>query len=367
MSTGRRLTPTAPEATGGHLGAVIDCRSDVLTQPTEAMWEAMQSAQMGWGMQNEDSSINELQAYAADLTGMEAALYVPSGTMANLLALMTHTNRGDHVVLDAYSHILWSEEWSFAYICGLVSRTVHGDLGVMAPRDVESAIGERRFNHRPPFRLLCLENTHNMAGGTMMTPAHTEALSSLAHENGIAVHIDGARILNACVALNVSVQTFARHVDTLSLNLNKGLSAPGGALLCGPARFVREGRQNLKRLGGWSAIGKAGLSAAAGLVALQTMIPQLAEDNRRARDLAERLAVLENVEVDLRTVQTNIVMVRVPESLMSAERFLRRLEQSGVRAYDYLPDTVRFVLHRHVDDGDVSRIVEVVRDITANA
>ena len=346
---------------------MIDCRSDVLTQPTEAMWEAMQSAQMGWGMQEEDPSINELQAYAADLAGVEAALYVPSGTMANLLALMTHTNRGDHVVLDAYSHILWSEEWSFAYICGLVPRVVRGDLGVMAPQDVESAIGERRFNHRPPFRLLCMENTHNMAGGTLMSPAQTEALSSLAHENGLAVHVDGARILNACVALNVPLQKIACHVDTLSLNLNKGLSAPGGALLCGPTRFIHESRQNLKRLGGWSAVGKAGLSAAAGLVALKTMIPQLAEDNRRARVLAERLAVLENVEVDLRTVQTNIVMVRVPESFMSAEMFRSRLERAGVRAYDYLPDTVRFVLHRHIDDSDVSRIVEVVREITANA
>jgi threonine aldolase len=344
---------------------VIDCRSDVITQPTKAMWDAMQSAEMGWGLQNEDPSINELQDYAANLAGMEAAIFVPSGTMANLVALMTHANRGDHILLEAYSHVLWSEEWSFAYVCGLVPRVLQGDLGLIAPSDVESAIGERRFGHRPPIRLLCLENTHNMAGGTVMTPTHTATLSRIAHENGIAVHVDGARILNACAALDVPLRDFARHVDTLSLNLNKGLSAPGGALLCGPARLIEESRLNLKRLGGWSVVGKSGLTAAAGLVALKTMIPQLAEDNRRARTLAEELADIDNIEVDLRTVQTNIVMVRIPESFMSTEEFLVRLEQSGVRAYRYLSDTVRFVLHRHIDDTDVARIVGAVRGITA--
>jgi threonine aldolase len=344
---------------------VIDCRSDVITLPTEAMWDAMRAAQMGWGMQQEDPSINELQAYGAALTGMEAALYVPSGTMANLVALMTHASRGDHVLLEAYSHILWSEEWGFAYVGGLVPRAIQGELGVISPSQLEAALGELRFGHRPHFRLLCLENTHNMAGGTLMSPEQMTALSRVAHENGIAVHVDGARIFNACVALDVPIRAMATQVDTLSLNLNKGLSAPGGALLCGPMNFIRESRQNLKRIGGWSVVGKAGLNAAAGLVALKTMIPQLAEDNRRARMLAEGLVNLETVEVDLRTVQTNIVMVRLPQASMSGAEFLHRLEQAGIRAYGYLPDTVRFVLHRHIGDDDVQAILEAVRGITA--
>jgi threonine aldolase len=344
---------------------VIDCRSDVITRPTEPMWDAMRSAEMGWGLQDEDPSINELQQYAANLAGMEAALFVPSGTMANLVALMTHANRGDHILLEAYSHILWSEEWSFAYVCGLVPRALHGDFGIITPSDVENAIGERRFGHRPHFRLLCLENTHNMAGGTVMSPTQTAALSSIARENGVAVHVDGARILNACAALNVPLRDFAPHVDTLSINLNKGLSAPGGALLCGTGDLIQASRQNLKRLGGWSVVGKSGLTAAAGLVALKTMIPQLAEDNRRARRLAQQLVEIDNVEVDLRTVQTNIVMVRIPALFMSTDEFLNRLHQRGVRAYPYLTDTVRFVLHRHIDDTDVSRIVEAIRGITA--
>lgn len=344
---------------------MIDCRSDVITKPTDAMWDAMRSAEMGWGAQQEDLSINELQEYAAALSGMEAALYVPSGTMANLVALMTQAERGDHILLEAHSHILWSEEWSFAYVCGLVPRVLHGELGAIAPSQVQSAVGERRFGHQPPIRLLCLENTHNMAGGTIMSPSQTAALSKIAHENGIAVHVDGARILNACAALAVPLRDFARHADTLSINLNKGLSAPGGALLCGPDKVIQESRQNLKRLGGWSVVGKSGLTAAAGLVALQTMIPQLAADNRRARTLAELLAAIEGVEIDLRTVQTNIVMLRIPESFMSADEFLSRLESAGVRAYRYLSDTVRFVLHRHIDDADVSRVADAVRGITA--
>lgn len=345
---------------------MIDCRSDVVTRPTDAMWNAMRSAELGWGMQREDKSINHLEELGADLTGMEAALFVPSGTMANLIALMTHADRGDHILVEAYSHILWSEEWSFAFICGLAHRAIVGTFGLMAPEDVESAITERRFGHRPEFKLLCLENTHNMAGGTVMTLSDTATLSGLARENGIAIHMDGARILNACAALGVPLREFSPHLDTLSLNLNKGLSAPGGALLCGSRRLIERGRLSLKRLGGWSVVGKSGLTAAAGIVALETMIPQLAVDNARARTLAELLAAIRGIEIDLRTVQTNIVMVRLPEELISAGEFLLRLERAGVRAYLYLADTVRFVLHRHIDDTDVSKIADAVREVMAS-
>jgi|HubBroStandDraft_6_1064221.scaffolds.fasta_scaffold425295_1 threonine aldolase len=348
-------------------GLVIDCRSDAITQPTEEMWDAMRSAEVGWGMQGEDRSINELQAYAAGMTGMDAALYVPSGTMGNLVAMMTHTTRGDHFIAEAHSHVLWSEQWSYAYICGAVGRPIQGDRGVMAPSDVEEALEERRFGHRPRFRLLCLENTHNMAGGTITSLTQVRALSAVARRHGMSIHTDGARILNACAASDVSLQLFARECDTLTLNLNKGLSAPEGALLCGSAQLIDECRLNLRRLGGWSATGKAGPQAAAGLVALKTMIPQLREDNRRARALALGLAELEAINVDLETVQTNIVMVRLSESFMSTERFLEELQHHGVRAYYYLPDTARFVLHRHISDADVARIIDVVRTLATRA
>ncbi len=356
-------TPVAPPPSG----RVIDCRSDAITQPTEEMWDAMHSAEVGWGMQGEDASLNALQAYAASMAGMDAALYVPSGTMGNLVAMMTHTNRGDHFIAEAQSHVLWSEQWSFAYVCGAVAKPIQGSLGVMAPTDVEAAIEERRFGHRPPIRLLCLENTHNMAGGTIISLAQMGTLSAVAREHGISVHLDGARILNACVAEDVALPRFARECDTLTLNLNKGLSAPEGALVCGTEQLVDEARINLKRLGGWSATGKAGPQAAAGLVALQTMIPQLREDNRRAGVLARGLAELERIHIDLATVQTNIVMVRLDESFMSTQRFLNELGLAGVRAYYYLPDTVRFVLHRHITDDDVARVIDVVRDLVSRA
>jgi threonine aldolase len=339
---------------------VIDCRSDAITQPTEEMWDAMHSAEIGWGMQGEDASLNELQAYAATMTGMAAALYVPSGTMGNLIAMMTHTKRGDHFIAEAQSHVLWSEQWSFAYVCGVVARPIQGHFGVMAPSDVEAAIEERRFGHRPPIRLLCLENTHNMAGGTITSLAQTVALSAVAREHELSIHTDGARILNACVAEDVPLPLFARECDTLTLNLNKGLSAPEGALVCGTEQLVDDARTNLKRLGGWSATGKAGPQAA-----LKTMIPQLREDNRRAGVLARGLADLERVHVDLATVQTNIVMVRLDESFMSTDRFLHELGLVGVRAYYYLPDTVRFVLHRHITDDDVARVIDVVTGLAS--
>lgn len=342
---------------------MIDCRSDAITQPTDAMWDAMRSADVGWGMQGEDESLNALQEYGAHLTGMEAALYVPSGTMANLVAIMTHTNRGDNFIAEAHSHVLWSEQWSYAYVCGAAARPIDGHHGIMAPSDVEDAIQERRFGHRPPIRLMCLENTHNMAGGTIVSLTQTAALAAVAREHGLAIHTDGARILNACVASEVSVQLFASETDTLTLNLNKGLSAPEGALLCGTERLIDESRLNLKRLGGWSATGKAGPQAAAGLVALKTMIPQLREDNRRARALALGLAELEPISVDLDTVQTNIVMARLDASFMSTDTFLQELTQAGVRAYFYLPDTVRFVLHRHISDDDVAQVIDIVREL----
>lgn len=346
---------------------VIDCRSDAITQPTDAMWDAMRAADVGWGMQGEDKSLNALQEYGARMTGMEAALYVPSGTMANLVAMMTHTRRGDNFIAEAHSHVLWSEQWSYAYVCGAAARPIAGTLGVMAPSDVEDAIQERRFGHRPPVQLLCLENTHNMAGGTITSLAETAALAAVAREHGLAIHTDGARILNACVASDVSVQLFASETDTLTLNLNKGLSAPEGALLCGTERLIEESRLNLKRLGGWSATGKAGPQAAAGLVALKTMIPQLSKDNRRARVLALGLAELEPIHVDLDSVQTNIVMARLDESFMSTDGFLKELSLAGVRAYFYLPDTVRFVLHRHISDEDVARVIDVVGELVRRA
>jgi threonine aldolase len=343
----------------------IDLRSDVVTGPTDVMWDAMRRAELGWAMMGEDSSVNELQRYAAELAGKESALYIPTGTMANLVALMTHTHRGDQIVLEASSHILWSEEWGFAHICGVVPRPIAGTFGYMEPDDVKTAILEQRFSHRPNTSLICLENTHNMAGGTIIRPDQISAISRIAREHSIPVHLDGARVLNACVALHVPLSEMTADVDTLMLNLNKGLSAPEGALLCGPRSFIDQSRVNLKRLGGWT-LSKAGIPAAAGLVALKTMIPRLEDDHRRAWLLAQGLQGLKRISVDLGAVQTNIVMMSVDPEFMSARSLLNLLEEHNIRGYLFRPDAIRFVTHRLITDDDIRLVIEILSDIDSS-
>jgi threonine aldolase len=343
----------------------VDLRSDVVTGPTDAMWDAMRQAELGWAMMGEDPSVNELERYAAELSGKESALYIPTGTMANLVALMTHTDRGDQVILEASSHILWSEEWGFAYICGVVPRPIGGTSGYMEPDDVKAAIVEQRFSHRANTSLICLENTHNMAGGTVISPSQVSAIAGIAREHSIPVHLDGARLFNACVALHVELSEMAADVDTLTLNLNKGLSAPEGALLCGPRPFIDQSRVNLKRLGGWT-LSKAGIPAAAGLVALKTMIPRLEDDHRRARLLAQGLQGLRRFTVNLGAVQTNIVMVSVDSEFMSARSLLNLLAEHNVRGYLFRPDAIRFVTHRLITDDDIRLVVEIMRDIDSS-
>ena len=340
---------------------IIDLRSDVVALPTDAMWQAMREATLGWASVGEDISVNRLEALAANRTGKEAALYVPTGTMANLVALMTHTRGGDQIILEASSHILWSEEWSFASICGVVPRSIRGTQGVLDPEQVREAILEKRFSHRPYTSLICLENTHNMAGGTVLSPTQIQATAAIAVEYGAALHLDGARIFNASVALGKPVHELTVDVDTVTMSLNKGLSAPGGALLCGSGTFVEQSRLNLKRLGGAS-MHKAGLYAAAGLVALQTMIPLLSNDHRRAHLLARGLSEFDGIRVDLDTVQSNIVMASIDEAVLSAEALLRRMEEHGVKATLCSSNVIRFVTHRDVTDEAICQVIHVVRD-----
>jgi len=340
----------------------IDLRSDALTRPTEAMWAAMRQAELGWALVQEDASVNELEAYTANLSGKEAALFAPTGSMANLLALMSHTQRGDQVILEAASHILWSEEWGFAYICGAVPRAIPGVCGYMDPADIEAAICARQFSHRPVTSLICLENSHNTAGGIALTGWQTAAVAEVAHKHGIATHLDGVRIFNACIALDQTLQQLVAPVDTVTVGLNKGLSAPGGAVLCGSKDFIQRCRINIKRLGGQS-IHQAGILAAAGLVAIKTMPEQLRHDHRRAQVLGRGLANLAGLRVDLAAVQTNIVMATIDGALMPAATFVDELARRGVRASQYTDTIVRFVTHRHITDADIEHTIGAVEAV----
>jgi threonine aldolase len=333
-------------------GSPLDVRTDAITLPTDEMWDAMRSAQLGWAMAGEDPAVNALQARFADLTGKGAGLFVPTGTMANLVAVLTHTNPGQQVVLEASSHILWCEQWGLSAFGGLHHRAVAGDRGAMPLPDIRVAIEERRFGHRPVTGLLCLENTHNMAGGAVLTPSYTDAVCEVAHEHEVRVHLDGARLLNACAALGAEVHELTRSVDSVSVNLNKGLSGPMGCVLCGSRDFVARARVYLKRVGGWS-ISQAGIAAAAGLVAIERMRGQLAEDNARAARLAERIAGLDGFQAE--PCETNIVMVRVEDHHRS-DLLLHWLERRGIRVYSYRPGWVRLVTHRHVDDDAIDAI-----------
>jgi threonine aldolase len=339
----------------------IDLRSDAITLPTDAMWEAMRSVDLRWASVGEDPTLQELEDEGARLAGKEAALFVLTGGMANLVALMTHTTRGDQILLESSSHILWCEEWSFAHICGLVPRTVEGIRGQIRVADVSGLALDSLYRHHPRTSLLCLENTDNTFGEAV-GPDYVTEIASAAHALGISVHLDGARLLNACVALGVAADQVLAGVDSAVLSLNKGLSAPGGALLVGSADFVREARVNLRRLGGAS-YHQAGILAAAGLVALRDMIPQLAEDNRRAALLARLLAGIPDLEVDIGPTPTNMVIARLGPELVGAQDFVDRLASRGIRGSVSRDSSVRFVTHRHLDDRDIETAATEVASV----
>jgi threonine aldolase len=344
--------------------SVIDLRSDVFAAPTDEMWAAMRSADVGWAYLGQDQSVRHLEEFAADLVGKEAALFVPTCTMANLVALMTLAPRGSRVLLEATSHIATTEAAGVAYVVGVVPQLLDGRAGAFDAATVEAALGAPQGSSAARTSVVCLENTHNNHGGRVMPPDLTAAIAAVAHRNRAMVHLDGARLFNASVALGVPARALAANVDTVAFSLNKGLGAPFGAILSGPRAVVEEAHDHLHRLGAAS-FHQAGILAAAALVALTTMVDRLAEDHRRARDLAERIASVPGLSVDLASVQTNIVAVDVSDSGMSVAQFVSRLSQHSVLGFPRPPSRVRFVTHRPIGDGEIERaaaaIAETVR------
>lgn len=342
---------------------MIDLKSDLMSLPTEEMWEAMRKVKPGgWVIDREDPDVRGLEKLGAEMMGKEDALFILTGRMACLIALMTHCERGHQVILEKDAHILWAQEWGLAYIGGLFHRVVEGERGIMDPKQVEAAIGESRFNHLPVTDLLCLENTHNMAGGTVLSAKQTESLCDVAHRHGAQVFIDGARIFHAALALGVKPKELAAPADSVMFSLIKGLSAPGGVLLCGSREFIKKAHLNLGRIGA-NAFHRAGLLAAAGRVALETMVDRLKDDQRRARDFASALSRIQGVVVDLESVQTNIVMADISASGLSSEEFLGRLFKKGVRGHRFTPAMIRFTFHRLITDEDVRAAAGAVQAV----
>ena len=332
---------------------MIDLRSDVHAPPTDEMWEAMRSAKLGWATVGEDPSVNELQERMAALLGKEAALWVPTCGMANLVALLTIGPRGSTVVLEASSHVLTSEAMGIEEIAGLQPDSLWAEDGRLDPAEVEELIVETGA------LMLVLENTHTRAGGTVVSPELTAELARSAQSHGTYVHLDGARLFNAAVALGVPVGELAAPVNTVAVSLNKGLCAPMGAILAGRAQVIELAKEPLRRLGGAS-VHKAGIAAAASLVALDTLVERLADDHRRARELAALLHEIPGIEVDPREVETNIVLVDVSGTELPPDEFLPLLAEHGVLGLERDTTRIRFVTHRMISDDDVARVAEIV-------
>jgi len=342
---------------------MIDLRSDTVTLPTEAMLEAMKSAPLGDDVYEEDPTVRKLEEIAAEKLGKEKALFVPSGTMSNLIALICHTTRGQEVITDPNAHVYFYEVGGLSAVAGLAPRFVDAPRGVMNPEDINAAIREANIHYAKPG-LICIENSHNRAGGTVASPTQIYAIREVADKHGLPLHLDGARIFNAAIALRVDVKLLTEDVDSVMFCLSKGLSAPAGSILAGPAAFIKKARRIRKMLGG--GMRQVGVLAAAGIVALETMIERLVEDNSRARKLAVELNDIPGVSVNLDTVQTNILVPDATELGLTANQFATELERLGVKISYWPPHQARMVTHRHITDEDVKKTLEVARLVAKN-
>jgi threonine aldolase len=345
---------------------IIDLRSDTVTHPTDEMRKAMFEAEVGDDVFGEDPTVNRLEAMAAERMGKEAALFTASGTMSNILSVLTHTRPGNEIILGSEAHIFWYEVGGAAALGGLVMRTVPNDAkGQLSLTDIEKAIRDKTNIHFPETALLCLENTHNRCGGAVLTPEYTSKVTRLAHYHGLKVHLDGARIFNAAVALGVPASDLTKDVDSVCFCLSKGLSAPVGSLLCGSADFVEHARKRRKMLGG--GMRQAGVIAAAGIVALNTMIDRLAEDHVNARMLAAGLVNIQGISLAQAKVATNIVMFDLAPAL-SGEQFLDKLDDKGVKIGNRGGNSFRAVTNRMVTARDIDytlhQVDAVCRELT---
>lgn len=339
-----------------------DLRSDTVTHPTPAMRSAMAKAQVGDDVYAEDPTINRLQELAAHITGKPAALLVPSGTMGNLASLLAHCQRGDEVMLGDKSHTFLYEAGGISAIGGIHPRQLPNQPdGSLLLSDLEAGL-RGPDSHFPPSRLICLENTHNRCGGTYQTPAYFKQVSDFAHTHGLKVHLDGARIFNASVAQNVDVQQFTQHVDSLTFCLSKGLAAPVGSLICGAREFIQRVHRARKILGG--GMRQAGILAAAGILALETMVDRLSEDHARARTLAQRLGQMRGIIVDMGGPATNMIFLSLADSVpLTAKEVADQMKARGVLVGIVGPRQFRLVTHYEIDDDGVEKAASAFKEI----
>lgn len=351
------MTEEQPSVTDGTEVAVIDLRSDTLTRPTPAMRQAMADAIVGDDQYGEDPTVTRLEALAAELLGKEAAVFVPSGTMGNVASLMAWCGRGDEVILGDESHIYWFESGSPAALGGITQFVLPTELdGTIDVDRIASAVRAERAGY-PRTGVVSIENTHNRRSGRVLPLAYLRELRAVSQSLNVPVHMDGARIFNAAIALGVPAAEIAQYADSVQFCLSKGLAAPVGSMVTGTAEIIGKVRRQRKILGG--AMRQSGVIAAAGVVALKTMVDRLAVDHARAKRLAEGLARIEGIVIDPEVVQTNILVFRVDERLVQAE-VLERLGERGLRVSNYGAAGLRMVTHNDVDDAAIERALEIV-------
>lgn len=340
---------------------IIDLRSDTFTKPTPKMRQAMAAAEVGDDVWGEDPTAQCLEAKAAARMGKEAALFVASGTQGNLVSLLTHCGRGDEAIMGDQSHTFRYEQGGCAALGGIVPHIVKNQTdGTMTLADIEAAI-RPNDDHAPRTRLICLENTQNRCGGAVLTPEYTDQVAALAQRRGLKLHIDGARIFNASVALGVDVKELTRGADSVTFCLSKGLAAPVGSILCGTREFINGARRNRKILGG--GMRQVGILAAAGIIALDEMVDRLAEDHANAEALAQGLSGLPGIEVEPVTPRTDIVFFKVLREDMDAVTLCERLDAYGVKMADMDPRRVRAVTNYHVTREDIDAVLDAVRKV----
>lgn len=340
----------------------IDLRSDTVTQPTPAMREAMAAAALGDDVYGEDPSVNALEALAAHKVGKEAGLFVASGTMGNLIAMLSHCGRGDEVILGKQAHTFLYEGGGISTLGAVHSAQVWEQPdGSLALEDIAAAIRPDDL-HAPRTRLVALENTHNRCGGTFQSPAYVASVAEFAHARGLKVHVDGARIFNAAVAQGLDVQGLTGPVDSVTFCLSKGLCAPVGSVLCGSDGFIAEGRRWRKHLGG--GMRQAGMLAAAGIVALNEMVGRLAEDHARARKLAAALSLNPKLILDPGSPATNMIFMNLSQAAgLTAAQVADALARRGVRVGVTGPDRFRLVLHYWISDADLEIVARAFEEV----
>lgn len=342
---------------------IIDLRSDTLTKPSPAMRRAMADAEVGDDVFLEDPTVNRLQEKAAELFRREAGLFVPSGTMGNLIAIMAQTRPGQEVICEETGHAYNYEMASMCSVGGVLPRVIAAPNGILSWPQIAPAIRPKIY-YRPQTALIELENTHNMAGGTVYPTAVVDEICDRAHELGIAVHLDGARIFNAATYLSENVADMTRKCDTIQFCVSKGLGAPVGSLIVGTRELIERCRSLRKMLGG--GMRQAGVLAAAGIVALDEGPSRLWIDHQNARRLAEGLAAIKGINLDPRTVQTNIVIFAIADSGMNSAAFLESLAGRGIRALPVDNQKVRMVTHLHVTAKDIESTLALTSQIMRN-